>query len=165
MPSQAFPTVNEVESSWADVGITFDVTEGQSLSITDVESIKWDRSLEVGVKRGTSGGRIMARTTGQGDQSASVVFYRSGVKKLIRALIERAPQRGNQRLIGQVTFNVQIQHTPIGSDEIFETILKGCRYLGDADDMAEGPDADTVEVTLNPIEIANLVDGLEVVLV
>lgn len=79
--------------------------------------------------------------------------------------MKKAPTRGNQKRIGLVAFDIMIQHTPPGEVEIYTTKIKGCRYLGDADDMAEGSDADQIEVTLNPIEIVNIIDGEEVVLV
>ena len=42
--------------------------------------------------------------------------------------------------------------------------IKGCRFLGDSDDMKEGSDADKVNIILNPIEIANIINGQEVVM-
>jgi hypothetical protein len=77
----------------------------------------------------------------------------------------KAPTRGNQVLIGRVAFDVTIQHTPLGETEIYETTMKGCRYLGDSEDNGEGSDADQIEVDVNPIEVANIIDGKEVVLI
>lgn len=104
----------------------------------------------------------MARTTGQASYEASATIYRSGLLTLIQGLTTLAPFRGATAVIGLVAFDVMIQHTPPGSDEIYETKIKGCRFLGDADDMKEGSDADKIEITLNPIEIVNVIDGLEV---
>jgi xanthine dehydrogenase small subunit len=74
---------------------------------------------------------------------------RSSWRKLIAALAAVAPQRGNQRLISLVSFDILVQHTPINYDAVYTTKVKGCRYLGDSDDMKEGPDADQIEITLN----------------
>ena len=61
-------------------------------------------------------------------------------------------------------FDIMIQHTPPGETEIYQVKLKGCRYLGDSDDMKEGNEPDKIELTLNPIEIVNIINGKEVVL-
>ncbi|MCL2724854.1 MAG: hypothetical protein FWD69_10505 [Polyangiaceae bacterium] len=164
MTIQAYPSINDVEPSWADISATFTITGGDLLDTVDFASIKWSRKVDVGVRRGPNGGRIMARTTGEGSQDASSILYRSGLRRLIKSLMAVAPTRGNQRRISLVSFDILIQHTPPGEIEIYTTKLKGCRYLGDADDMKEGPDADKIEVTLNPIEIVNIIDGQEVVL-
>lgn len=165
MTNQAFPSLNDIEPSWADIATTFTVIGGDLLEMADIAGLKWSRKVEVGERRGASGGRVMARTTGSGSQEASATLYRSGLRKLIRALMKQAPTRGNQVQIGLVAFDIMIQHTPPGETEIYQTKIKGCRYLGDADDMKEGNDADKVEVTLNPIEVVQIIDGKEVVLI
>lgn len=162
--NQAYPSINDIAPSWADIGITFTVGGGDALDMMDIAAIKWSRKVEVGDQRGTSGGRVMARTTGQGSQEASATLYRSGLRKLLKSLMSKAPTRGNQKVISVVAFDILIQHTPPGETEIYTTKIKGCRYLGDSDDMKEGNEADKLEITLNPIEIAQIIDGQEVVL-
>lgn len=165
MPSTSLPTVNGDACSWADISVDLTILGGQNLSLTDVQSIKWKRDVEVGEKRGTSGGRVTATTAGSLKQESSAVLYRSGVIDLITALAAVAPRRGNQAIISAVRFTIVIQHTPLGDTRVYTTRLKGCRFLGDADDMKEGSDADVLELTLNAIEIVNvLADGTEVVL-
>lgn len=164
MTIQSYPSVNDIAPSWADIGVTAIISGGALLETSDIAAIKWSRKVEVGNQRGTSGGRIMARTTGEGSQEASATLYRSGLRKLLRALMVLAPRRGNQVRISQVAFDLLIQHTPFGEVDIYTTKIKGCRYLGDSDDMKEGNEADKIEVTLNPIEIVQLIDGEEVVL-
>lgn len=164
MANQAYPSLNDIEPSWADIAVTITPYEGSILDVVDIAGIKWTRKVEVGERRGASGGRVMARTTGSGSQEASASFYRSGYRRLIRALMEKAPRRGNQVLISRVGFNIMIHHTPPGEVEIYTTNIKGCRFLGDSDDMKEGDEADKIEVTLNPIEVAQLIDGEEIVL-
>lgn len=158
MPTQAFPTVNEHEVSWADIGLTINVTGGQTLQGVDWEGIKWSRKVEVGESRGTSGGRVMKRTAGSESVEASGTVTRSGAITLVEALEEAAagiPQlvRGNEVAISGVAFDIVIQHSPLGSDRIYTTKLVGCRYLGDSDDMKQGNEADMIELTLNPIRI------------
>jgi hypothetical protein len=164
MIQQSYPSLNDIEPSWADIALTFSIGGGQFLDMEAIKALKWNRKVEVGERRGASGGRVMARTTGQGSQEASATLYRSGLRQLIRALMDQAPVRGNQAVISLVSFDITVQHTPPGEFDIYQTIIKGCRYLGDADDMKEGNEADTVECTLNPIEIAQFIDGREVVL-
>jgi hypothetical protein len=162
--NQAYPSINDIAPSWADVAITFTVGGGDALDMLDIAALKWSRKVEVGEQRGTSGGRVMARTTGQGSQEASATLYRSGLRRLLKSLAAKAPSRGNQKVIGVVSFDILVQHSPPGETEIYTTKIKGCRYLGDSDDMKEGNEADKLEVTLNPIEIVQIIDGVEVVL-
>lgn len=162
--NQAYPSVNDFESSWADIALTIQPIEGSVLSTIDFAAVKWSRKVEVGERRGASGGRVMARTTGSVSYEASFTFYRKGYLTLLRTLMATAPSRGTQKRVSLVAFTVTVQHTPIGSTEVFETKIKGCRLLSDSDDMKEGNDADKLELTLNPIEIANIIDGVEVVL-
>lgn len=166
--NQNFPTLNEIDPSYADIGVTFSVTGGDLIDMADIAGIKWDRKVEVGKRKGASGGRVMARTTGEVSYSASMSLYRAGLDKLKIGLIAKAPTRGNQKLISLVTFDIMIIHSPPlveGAEEkLYKTKIKGCRYLGDADDMKEGPDADQIEVTLDPIEIVNIINGEEVAL-
>lgn len=164
MASQAYPSLDGIEPSWADIAVTATVSGGDLLDMADISGIKWSRKVEVGMRKGTSGGRVMARTTGEGSQEASMTLYRSGLRNLIKSLVKNAPTRGNQVLISLVSFDIMIQHTPPGEVEIYQTKIKGCRYLGDSDDMKEGNEADKIEVTLNPIEIVQIIDGQEVVL-
>lgn len=160
----AFPSLNAIEPSWADIQVTGTVLGGLLIDMSDIAALKWARKVEVGERRGTSGGRVMARTTGSLSHEASATFYRSGVRNLVKALMPLAPIRGTQSLISLVSFDILIQHTPPGEIEIYQTKIKGCRYLGDSDDMKEGNDADKVDVTLNPLEIVNIINGQEVVL-
>lgn len=164
MVNQAYPSLNDIEPSWADIAVSATISGGVLVDMSAIAALKWSRKVEVGERRGASGGRVMARTTGQGSQEASGTFYRSGMRTLIKGLMALAPTRGNQLVISLVPFDIMIQHTPPGESEIYQVKIKGCRYLGDADDMKEGTDPDKVEITLNPIEIVRLINGKEVVL-
>lgn len=162
--NQAYPSLNDIEPSWADIAVTFTINGGALIQMADIAALKWSRKVEVGEKRGASGGRVMARTTGQGSQEASATLYRSGLRNLMKGLMAQAPTRGNQVVISLPAFDILIQHTPPGESEIYQVKIKGCRYLGESDDMKEGMDPDKVEINLNPIEIANIINGKEVVL-
>jgi len=162
--NQEYPSINEIAPSWADIRTSFSVIGGDLLEMIDYAGIKHSGKVEVGEQRGASGGRVMARTTGQASYEASATLYRSGLRKLLKALKKQAPSRGNQKMVAVVGFDILIQHTPPGETEIYEVKLKGCRFLGNADDMKEGNEADKIEVTLNPIEIVQIIDGEEIVL-
>jgi hypothetical protein len=164
MTNQAYPSLNDIEPSWADIATTFTVFGGDILDMADIAGIKWDDKVEVGMRRGASGGRVMARTTGSVTNTASAELYRSGHRRLVKALMSKAPTRGSQRLISLVGFDIMIQHTPPGETEIYVVKLSGCRLLGRSFDMKEGNDADKVAVDLNPIGIAEIINGQEVVL-
>jgi len=156
----AYPSVNEQECSWANIEIAFSVPEGGTLQLVDIEAIKWSRKVEVGESKGTSGGRVMKRTAGTESCEASASVLRSGGIQIVEALEPAAEAlglvRGDEVAIGGVTFDVLIQHTPLGTDRIYTAKLLGCRYLGDSDDMKQGNDADMVEITLNPVKILTL---------
>ncbi len=163
-----YPTVNGVATSWADIVVTGTPEGGPQIDIKDIAAISTSRTVEVGEQRGASGGRVTRRTTGQVSYEGSITFYRSGYQKFLRSMVAAAKAqglvRGNQIAISPVVFGLQIQHTPLGSDEIYDRRAKGCRVLGDTLDAAEGTDADQIEVPLSIIEIADILDGEEVVL-
>lgn len=163
-----YPTHNGVATSWADVIATATPDGGSIINVEDVAAISTSRSVEVGEQRGLSGGRVMRRTTGAVSYEMSITFYRSGYQKFLRELATAAKAlglvRGNQVAISLVHFGFQIQHTPLGSDEIYDRRCKGCRFLGDTLDLSEGTDADQIEVPFSVSEIVDVIDGEEVVL-
>lgn len=165
MPNNEFPILDGIAPSWADIIVRAKPQGGPLIEMKDIAAINTGTSLEVGDQRGASGGRVIKRTTGAGKQEASILFYRSGFQRFLRALAALAPRRGNQRLISLVHFGVQIQHTPPGDVEIYEYRLKGCRYMGRKMDAAEGVDAQQVDCPISIIEIADMIDGEEVVMI
>jgi len=164
MANQEYPILNGVAPSWADISVRISPNGGQLIEMVDIAAINTSRAVEVGLQRGASGGRVLNRTTGQGSQEASITLYQSGAKQLYRALMQLAPVRGNQRVISLVQFQIHQQWTPLGSAEIYERIIKGCRVIGDTLNAAEGTDAQQIEVPLSVLEIADIIDGQEVVL-
>jgi hypothetical protein len=157
MPNLAFPSVNEHECSWADIAVTFNVIGGQTIKLVDLEGIKWSAKVEVGSSSGTSGGRVMKRTAGSEAVEASATVTRSGMVQIIEGLEAAAVAanqiRGDQVIISGVSFDILVQHTPLGVDRIYTNKLVGCRYLGDSDDMKQGNEADVLELTLNPMQV------------
>lgn len=164
MVNQLYPTLNDIAPSWADVVTTITVHEGSLIDTIDYSAINWGSTVEIGEQRGASGGRVMKRTTGNKSDEASATYYRSGLRKLLRGLMASAPTRGNQKLVSLAHFDILIQHTPPGEDDIYVTKIKGCRLTGLTSAMTEGPDADQIELTLNPVEVVQIIDGVEVVL-
>jgi len=165
--NNSYPILNGVAVSWADVTIRVVIAEGQLVEIKDIASFNTSRTVEVGEQRGASGGRVMRRTTGSVSYECSGSLYRSGYQQLMRALTAAAEAqgliRGNQRMISLVHFDVDIQHTPFNDVEVYQRLCRGCRFLGDALNGAEGTDADQVELTLSALEIVDMIDGKEVV--
>jgi len=160
-----YPVLDGVAPSWADIIVRCArFADGALFDMEDIAAINTGTALEVGEQRGASGGRVRKRTTGQSSNTASMTLYRDGYQKMLRKMAEVAPVRGNQRIISLVHFDIQVQHTPPGSAEIFEYRVKGCRIAGRDLNGAEGTEADRVEVPLSVIEIADIIDGKEVVL-
>ena len=164
MSSNDFPVLDGICPSFADIGVTFTKTGLALIEMADIKSINTGTTVEVGEQRGASGGRVMKRTTGNVKNEASCVLYRSGYQKLLRGLKSAAPVKRGQRLISLVHFQIKVAHTPPGEVEIFEYVIRGCRLMGRDLNSQEGTDADTVDVKLNPLEIADIIDGEEVVL-
>ncbi len=160
-----YPLYNGVSVSWADLDAKVSPDGGALFTIDDIAAFHTGRSVEVGEQRGRTGGRVKKRTAGAASQEASITFYRDGFQRFIRNLAAIAPARGNQKAIALVHFTVDFKHTPLNDTEIYQRICRGCRYLGDTLDGAEGTDADQIEVPLSVIEIVDMIDGAEVVLV
>jgi hypothetical protein len=163
--SQEYPLLNQVAPSWADIKTVININGGISFRDIDYKEIKWKSSVDVGEQRGASGGRVMKHTTGVLTDEGSAVYYKSGLRKLITAIQSVAPVRGNQRLISLVTFDIIIQHTPPGDDDIYHEEMRGCSIKSLESSMVEGPDAETVALDLRPkSNVWVLADGTEVVL-
>jgi len=155
--NQQYPVLNGVAPSWSDIKILISPNPvGPVIEAVDVQSINYASNVEVGLQRGVSGGRVLNRTLGQETPEASMVLYRSGWKKLYTALSVVAPRRGCQVIISPVQFNIHVLWTPLGSVEIFQDMIKGCRVIGRVNAPTEGTDADTVEVPLSVISVASL---------
>lgn len=164
---QSFPTMNEFEPSWADVTCKASIDQGQLLEIEDMAAFKWASKVDVGTRKRR--GRPFARTYGDSSFEASMTVFRKCCRKFKRGLMAKAQAgglvRGNEVLIGLVSFDIIIQHSVIGSPEIETVKIMGCRLLGSANDLKEGTDPDQIELTLNPMKIYEVIDGKDVLLV
>jgi len=76
------------------------------------------------------------------------------LEALEKASVQRGLMRGDKVAIGLIGFDFLLQHTPLGDSRIYQVRLSGCRWLGDSSDMKQGNEADMIESTLNPMEIA-----------
>lgn len=161
--SNDFPVVDGIAPSWADIIVRLSPIGAPLLELGDIKAINSGTTVEYGEQR--AGGRLMKRTTGSESSEASITLYRSGYQKLLRGLKSAAPSRGNQRLVALVHFGIEVQHTPPGDVEVYLYRLKGCRLKGRTLNGSEGDDADTVEVPLSVVQIADVIDGEEVVMV
>lgn len=164
--AESYASLIDFASSWANAKVAITPYDGVALDDADIAAISHSGSVELGVQK--SGGRVKARTEGDVTYDGSITFYRSGLKKLVNAMVAAAPDyavRGNQIRLSLIGFDIDIDHSPPGVASIQHTRLKGCRLIGYTDDMAEGPDADQIELPLSIIEAANVLpDGREVVL-
>lgn len=173
------PLINGFAPSWCDIAVRIS-GGGPLIELGDIAAIDYNGSVEVGEQR--EGGRVTNRTRGSSSYEASMTLYASGYQKLLAGLITAAPVRGSQSLLSLAVFTINIQFTPptgggvvgqalgaaagaLGVGGIFETRLKGCRVLGRNVSAAEGNDAQKIEVPLSVIEIADVINGREVVLV
>jgi hypothetical protein len=159
-----YPVLDGIAPSWADIVVKTTGTGLALLDMADIKSINTGTTVEVGDQIGASGGRVLKRTAGSVKSTATWTLYRSGYQKLLRNLMVAAPRRGNQALISLVHFQIQVQHTPPADVEIYEYRMKGCRLGGRNLNGQEGNEADVVEVPLLVIEIADIIDGVEVVM-
>lgn len=159
------PTLNGIAPSWSDIALTLNVLGGGSSPQVDWKSIDWDSKVERGEQRGVSGGRVLKRTTGSKTDTATAEVYRSGLRDLKRALMTVAPKDDAGRpMLSKVTFDLIIQHSFEDDPSIYEVQLKGCHLDGTTGKHAEGNDAETVPIALNPIEIVEKIDGVDTVL-
>ena len=100
----------------------------------------------------------MKRTRGDASYEASLTASRGGWMIIVDAIAELAKAlgrvRGDRIIIGGIEFDILVQHAPLGDSNIYQAKLTGCSYDGDSSDMKQGNEADMIEITVNPIEIA-----------
>lgn len=160
--TNAYPVLDGVAPSWADV-ICRATPDGQPLiEMSDIKAIRTNSKVDVGLQK--KFGIPYKRTTGEAFYESGVDFYREGYQKLLRGLLALAPKRGDQYLIALAHFQIQVQHTPPGSVEIYEYHIRGCRITGREANSQEGTDPDVVTVPMSTIQIVDIIDGKEVVM-
>jgi len=143
MAEQEYPTINGIEPSWADVAFSIPLYSGPTVQTNDIAAFKLSDKVTVGVKKGTSGGRIMARTVGDLESDASITFYLGGWRKFMRALATK------NKKISLVGFDVLTLFSPPGETDIYKFKIIGGRVIGRSLDMAEGSDAQKIEIPLS----------------
>lgn len=158
-----YPEINGITPSWADIVAKATPDGAALLELKDIAKISRKRTVSVGKQKGASGGRTKKTTTGSVEYELSVTFYRDGYQNFLRRLASIAPVRGNQKAIRFVYFGVNVQHTPQGSEEIFEWRAKSCFAMGDSMEHAEGDAPDQIEIPIYVTEIVDMIDGEEVV--
>lgn len=157
-------TLNGTAPSWAEVEITADVSGGGSFPDIDWKSVDVESKVDRGFQRGP-GGQVKQKTTGQPTDSASGSLYRSGLRQLKIALAAAAPQDAAGRYqLSKVRFNIIIKHAYEDDAQIYCLKLLGCTLDKNAFKMAEGAEADTVDIDLNPMKVIEIIDGKETVL-
>jgi hypothetical protein len=156
-----FPTVNDYEISWSEIGLTLNLDGAGTVDMVDCVGIKHESKLSTSRSGGTSG-RKTKETSGEVEHTASWTLTKSGLLQLKTALISVAPKRNGIAMLSIPRFTVVVQHSTIVNPSIVHTTtLKGCRYRGESEDNKSGSDALTVELPLDPLEITYVVDGQE----
>lgn len=159
----AVSSLNGVAPSWADVETTVNVSGGQTKADIDWKALNWESSVKRGVQK--RGGKVVAKTTGELENTASGTLYKPGLRALMRILAEVAPRDAAGRpQISKARFDIVIKHSGEDDANIYVSKLLGCSLDKNAQKSAEGPDADEAEVDLNPMEIVDEIDGQDVVL-
>lgn len=152
----AFPLLNDIEPSWADIGLIIPIYTGPTFKTEEITAVKWSDKINVGV-RTSPDGRKRSATTGIYEPEASITLYRSSARKFQRALALSSVPFGGK--ISRVKFDILISHTPPGEADIYKVAIIGCRVTGRAGDYKQGTDPDTVEIPLFVGSIKD--DGIE----
>lgn len=157
-------TLNETPVSWSEIEIVANVSGGGSFPDIDFKSLDCESKVDRGFQRG-QGGHVKSKTTGMLTDTASASLYRSGLRALVRALGAVAPQDAAGRYqLSKVRFDLIVNHSFADDSDIHCLKILGCSLDKTTFKMAEGADADVVDVDLNPIRIIEVVDGKEMVL-
>ena len=161
MATNAYPLYNGIAPSWANISAVAQIDGGVALDLPNIQAVNTGSEVEVGEVEG--GGIVVKRTTGSLKNTASIQLDHDGYQSMLRQLMALAPSRGNQKVLRTVHFDLNIQWTPPGSTEIYEERCKGCFFTGRDLNSAKGSDATMVDVKLNPLQVVDVVDGVEVV--
>ena len=164
-----FESINGRAVSWSELLATANIRGGIPLLQPDLKSCDHASKVERGEKRGTSGGRVVARTSGSLTNTASGTWYKAGLRDFKKSLASAAISGGfvnsdGHAQLSKVAFDIVITHSYDDDPEIYCTKLLGCHLDGDSGKHAEGNEAETVDVELNPLQIVEVVNGIETVL-
>lgn len=164
----AYPTLNGVVQSWADLTVTCGIYGGISIEAEDIKDISWKRTLEQGEQRKT-GGQLRGKTAGQASYEATVTWYASGYWKMVAGLGAAASAAGyvvdGEVELSKIGWDINVQHKPQGIDKPRRVEILGCQWTEDGSDMSEGTDADTMATNPSPRRIVTIDEnGLRAVL-
>lgn len=179
--SQAFPFINGAAPSWADIKVSLSpprpvgglgavagaatavaAAAGASfLTMQMLQAINTGVQVEVDDVRGASGGRVLARTTGEQSQTCSLTFYSTGFDDFLFKIGTIAPLRGAQRRVSLVSFDIDYQYKMPGEVALKGTRIRGCRYLGRERNDSQGNAAALVTVPISCVSIVDVVNGIE----
>lgn len=164
-----FESINARAVSWSEIKFTANIGGGVALPVIDIKSVDHESKVDRGEQRGASGGRVIKRTTGAMTNTASAEFYRDGLRTLKKALVAAAIQAlavndDCHVQLSVVPFDLIITHDWADDPEIYCIKLLGCHLDKDSGKHAEGTDAETVSVDLNPLKIVEVVGGVETVM-
>jgi|WetSurMetagenome_2_1015567.scaffolds.fasta_scaffold734260_1 hypothetical protein len=161
----AYPLLEGVTPSWADVVVTMTATGVAALTTEDIAGVSTGRAISIGAqKRGSAKRR---RTTGEETPSASLNLYHDGYNIFLEMLANSKGvyKRGDIYVVGLVVFGIEFKFTPPGATGIFIRRIKGCRVAGDTLNGAEGTDANKVEIPLDVMQITDILpSGKEIAL-
>lgn len=154
-----YSTLASQARSWADLLATIAIHDGETIEDVDIAS------LNVGATRSRGAqmkhGRKYARTRGTTEYSGSVAFYDSGWSAFMPALVRAASAKGVP--IFDVGFDIIAKRKAVDSTSVATLIVRDCVLDEDSWDFAEGEDPDQTAVTLNVMQVVEIVDGEEVV--
>jgi hypothetical protein len=164
----AIETLNGSAPSWANASITFDITGAASVEDVDMAGLTFEVTVERGEQRG-QGGRLKKHTDGQSTPTASMSLYQDGMRALKRGLMAAATAANlkdpaGRLQLAKVQFNIIVTHSMDGDPDIHTHKILGCKLAKDAMALAEGSDANKVECDLHPVQIVEIIDGVETVM-
>jgi len=155
------------EVSFSEVKATAHVPGGESFEMTDWKDITWKTAVTVGKTR--SRGTPNRRTSGISDFTAAAIFYRGGKIAVINqlAIIAEANdliRDGDMVMWGMVEFDLEITFSYPGEDQISTIVLEGCRFIDDDEKSSEGEAPQEAALTIDPMNIYELINGRKCVL-
>lgn len=160
----ALETLNDAAVSWAECKAVANIDGGIDLPDIDWKSFDFEEKVERSWQR-SQGGRPKKKTTGQTTPAAKAQAYREGIKALKRGLMAVAPENAaGQKQLSKVRFTLVITHSYEGDPDIYCIEIRDCTLDSNIFKLAEGNEADVVDIDLNPREVVEIIDGQEVVL-
>lgn len=154
-----YSTLASQARSWADLLATIVIHDGETLEDVDIASL----SVGASRSRGTQlkHGKKYARTRGTTDYSGSVTFYDSGWDAFMPAM--QAQASAKNLALFDVSFDIIVKRKAVDSTDVSTHIVRDCVIDEDSWDFSEGDDPDQTAITLNVMQLVQIVDGEEVV--